>query len=61
MKLNKEIMVKIDLLLNSDAINYLETSERLVVKNVLDKEIISELELEKLSKIIAKYKKFIKN
>ena len=61
MKLNKEIMVKIDLLLNSDAINYLETSERLVVKNVLDKEIISELELEKLSRIIAKYKKFIKN
>ena len=61
MKLNEEIMVKIDLLLNSEAINYLETSERLIVKNVLDKDIISELEYENLGKIIEKYKKFIKN
>jgi len=61
MKLNKEIMAKIDLLFNSDAMNYLETSERLIVKNVLDKDIISELEYENLGKIIEKYKKFIKN
>jgi len=61
MKLNKEIIAEIDLLLKSDAVNYLETSERLVVKNVLDKEIISELERENLDKIIEKYKKFIKN
>ena len=61
MKLNEEIMAKIDLLLNSEAINYLETSERLIVKNVLDKDIISELEYENLGKIIEKYKKFIKN
>jgi hypothetical protein len=61
MKLNEEIMVKIDLLLNSEAINYLETSERLIIKNVLNNEIVSELEYENLGKIIEKYKKFIKN
>ena len=61
MKLNEEIIVKINLLLNSDAINYLETSERLIVKNVLNKETISEIERENLGKIIEKYKKFIKN
>tara|TARA_B110001454_G_scaffold74246_1_gene71814 strand:- start:673 stop:858 length:186 start_codon:yes stop_codon:yes gene_type:complete len=61
MKLNKEIIAEINLLLNSDAVNYLETSERLVVKNVLDKEVISELERENLDKIIEKYEKFIKN
>jgi|TARA_B110001454_G_scaffold195612_1_gene197990 hypothetical protein len=61
MKLNEEIIVKINLLLNSDAINYLETSERLIVKNVLNKETISEIESENLGKIIEKYKKFIKN
>ena len=61
MKLNEEIMAKIDLLLNSEAINYLETSERLIIKNVLNNEIVSELENENLGKIIEKYKKFIKN
>tara|TARA_B110000014_G_scaffold54768_1_gene36937 strand:- start:30 stop:215 length:186 start_codon:yes stop_codon:yes gene_type:complete len=61
MKLNEEIMAKIDLLLNSEAINYLETSERLIIKNVLNNEIVSELEYENLGKIIEKYKKFIKN
>ena len=61
MKLNEEIIVKINLLLNSDAINYLETSERLIVKNVLNKETISEIESKNLGKIIEKYKKFIKN
>ena len=61
MKLNEEIMAKIDLLLNSEEINYLETSERLIIKNVLNNEIVSELEYENLGKIIEKYKKFIKN
>ena len=57
MELNKE---KINQILNSDAVNYLETSERLVLKNILEKEIISKNEIENLSIIIEKYKKFIK-
>jgi hypothetical protein len=60
MELDKEIKEKIDLLLSSDAINYLETSERLVLKNVLDKKIMSELESKNLRKILEKYKKSIK-
>ena len=52
---------KINEILNSDAINYLETSERLILKNVLEKEIISELDIMNLDKILQKYKKFIKN
>ena len=52
---------RIQQLLNSEAINYLETSERLILKNVLEKEIISELELENLDRIFTKYAKFIKN
>ncbi|MDC0186993.1 hypothetical protein OAJ08_02265 [Candidatus Nitrosopelagicus sp.] len=48
-------------LLQSDAVNYLETSERLILKNILEKERISELEVTNLEKIIQKYKKFIKN
>ena len=52
---------KINEILHSDAINYLETSERLILKNVLEKEIISELEVVNLDKILQKYKKFIKN
>jgi len=59
--LNKEIELKINQLLNSDVMNYLETSERLILKNVVDKKKISELESKTLSKIIEKYKKFIKN
>ena len=51
----------INKLLQSDAINYLETSERLILKNILEKERISELEVTNLEKIIQKYKKFIKN
>ena len=61
MKLDKEIKEKIHLLLNSDAINYLETSERLIVKNAIDKKILSKTDDEKLVKILEKYKKFIKN
>ena len=52
---------KINKILQSDAINYLETSERLILKNILEKESISELEVANLDKIIQKYKKFIKN
>ena len=52
---------KINKILQSDAINYLETSERLILKNILEKESISELEVANLDKIFQKYKKFIKN
>ena len=52
---------KINKILQSDAINYLETSERLILKNILEKEAISELEVVNLDKIIEKYEKFIKN
>ena len=52
---------KINEILHSDAINYLETSERLILKNVLEKETISELDIMNLDKILQKYKKFIKN
>ena len=52
---------KINKILQSDAINYLETSERLILKNMLEKESISGLEIANLDKIVQKYKKFIKN
>ena len=52
---------KITQILQSDAINYLETSERLILKNVLEKETITEIEVKNLDKILQKYKKFIKN
>ena len=52
---------KINSILESDAVNYLETSERLIIKNILEKEKISELEAKNLDEIIQKYKKFIKN
>ena len=52
---------KINKILQSDAINYLESSERLILKNILEKETISELEVTNLDKIIQKYEKFIKN
>jgi hypothetical protein len=42
-------------------INYLETFERLILKNILEKEIISEADVKNLDKIIEKYKKFIKD
>tara|TARA_B110000438_G_scaffold293001_1_gene332169 strand:+ start:1109 stop:1288 length:180 start_codon:yes stop_codon:yes gene_type:complete len=59
--LNREFEAKINRLINSDAVNYLETSERLCLKNALDKEILSTFETENLSKIFEKYEKFIKN
>jgi len=52
---------KINQLLESEAINYLETSERLILKNVLEKETHSIIEIQNITKIIAKYSKFIKN
>jgi hypothetical protein len=61
LKMNVEIKEKINNLLHSDAMNYLETSERLIIKNILEKEMISELEILNLYKIVEKYKKFIKN
>ena len=52
---------KINKILHSDASNYLETFERLVLKNILEKDTISELDGDNLDKIFQKYKKFIKN
>ena len=56
-----DFMAKINKILLSDAVNFLETSERLILKNILEKETISELEVVNLDKILQKYKKFIKN
>ena len=61
MKMIRDVEEKINLLRNSDAVNYFETSERLIIKNILEKEITSELESKKLDEIIEKYRKFIKN
>tara|TARA_B100000029_G_scaffold347624_1_gene339956 strand:- start:408 stop:584 length:177 start_codon:yes stop_codon:yes gene_type:complete len=52
---------KIKQLLKSDAINYLETSERLILKNILEKNTITEIEVKNLEKIYRKYAKYIKN
>jgi len=52
---------KINKILQSDVINYLETSERLILKNILEKDTILELEAKNLDKILQKYNKFIKN
>ena len=52
---------KIHEILQSGASNYLETSERLILKNILEKDTISELEINNLDKIYKKYRKFIKN
>ena len=59
--MNYDVEAKIKQLFNSDVVNYLETSERLVLKHVLEQEIISELESKNLSKIFEKYKKFIED
>ena len=52
---------KIKKILQSDAVNYLETSERLILKNILEKDEISEIEVNYLDEILQKYKKFIRN
>ena len=52
---------KIQQLLNSDAINYLETSERLILKNILERDAISQIEHDNLETIFRKYRKYLKN
>ena len=52
---------KINKILQSDAINYLETSERLILKNILEKGVISDIETSNLAKILKKYEKFLKD
>ena len=52
---------RIQQLLNSEAVNYLETSERLIIKNMLEKDQISHTEYENLEKIFRKYDKYLRN
>ena len=52
---------KIQQLLNSEVVNYLETSERLIIKNMLEKDQISHTEYQNLEKIFRKYEKYLKN
>tara|TARA_B100002052_G_scaffold144401_1_gene132050 strand:- start:214 stop:393 length:180 start_codon:yes stop_codon:yes gene_type:complete len=52
---------KIQKLLNSEAVNYLETSERLILKNIMEKNTISQTERYNLEKIFRKYDKYLKN
>ena len=59
--MNIKIKERIYQLLNSDAISYLETSERLILKNFLEKDIISQGDVTDLDRILKKYRKFIKN
>ena len=56
-----EIKNKIQKLLNSEAINYLETSERLIFKNILERDAISQMEHDNLEMIFRKYAKYLKN
>jgi hypothetical protein len=59
--MNIKIKEEINLLLHSDALNYLETSERLILKNILEKDMITHIEEVNLQKILRKHRKFIKN
>ena len=59
--MNDDIEEKIHQILDSEVLNYLETSERLILKNALEKDSISELEIENLGKIFIKYRKFFNN
>lgn len=56
-----DVKDKIQQLLNSEAQNYFETSERLIIKNVLENAYISDLEIKNIDKIFIKYEKFLKN
>ena len=61
---NAEIIKKLDLILESEAINYLESSERLFLMNVLQKSETKNYELSEneqvlSNKIIKKYNKFL--
>ena len=59
--MTNELKNKIQQLLDSEAIKYLETSERLILKNILEKENISQLESESLNRIFRKYVRFFRN
>ena len=59
--MTSEIENKIQRLLDSEAINYLETSERLILKNILEKENISQSESQSLERIFRKYERFFRN
>ncbi len=59
--MNVKNQERIQQLLNSEAVNYLETSERLIIKNILEKETISDLENNDLDRIFVKYRRFLKN
>ncbi len=52
---------RIQQLLNSEAVNYLETSERLIINNALEKNEVSYTEYENLEKIFRKYGKYLRN
>jgi len=52
---------RIQQLLNSEAVNYLETSERLIIKNALEKDEISPTEYKNLEKIFRKYDRYLRN
>ena len=61
---NAEIIKKLELILESEAINYLESSERLFLMNVLQKSETKNYELSEndqvlSNKIIKKYNKFL--
>ena len=62
--LDENIIRNLERILDSDAKNYLESYERLLIMNVLEKSKIknfelSERELDSLIKIIKKYDKFL--
>ena len=59
--MTSEIENKIQRLLDSEAINYLETSERLILKNILEKENVSQSESHNLERIFRKYSRFFRN
>ena len=61
---NAEIIKKLELILESEAINYLESSERLFLMNVLQKSETKNYELSEneqvlSNKIFKKYNKFL--
>jgi len=59
--MTNELKNKIQQLLDSEVINYLETSERLILKNILEKENISQSESQSLERIFRKYERFFRN
>ena len=59
--MTNELKNKIQQLLDSEVINYPETSERLILKNILEKENISQSESQSLERIFRKYERFFRN